>query len=124
MKLCYEGELVMPSNYAVMNEEEMTYVEGGSARLRTVKSYLNKNTCLAEASRLIERRIVARMTQMQIAKEIYAHAFAKYKFKALPSWVRKKPEMVMLYNKSAYVDIDDGGDTAVRQALYNIVWNF
>lgn len=25
--MCYDGTLVMPSSYAVMNEEEMTYVE-------------------------------------------------------------------------------------------------
>lgn len=30
MELCYDGALVMPSNYAVMSEEEMTYVEGGN----------------------------------------------------------------------------------------------
>ena len=29
MEMCYDGALVMPSNYAVMDEEEMTYVEGG-----------------------------------------------------------------------------------------------
>lgn len=29
MEICYDGALVMPSSYAVMNEEEMTYVEGG-----------------------------------------------------------------------------------------------
>lgn len=29
MELCYDGALVMPSNYVVMSEEEMTYVEGG-----------------------------------------------------------------------------------------------
>ena len=29
MEMCYEGALMMPSSYAVMNEEEMTYVEGG-----------------------------------------------------------------------------------------------
>ena len=29
MEMCYDGALVMPSSYAVMNEEEMTYVEGG-----------------------------------------------------------------------------------------------
>ncbi len=28
MDMCYEGALVMPSNYVVMDEEEMTYVEG------------------------------------------------------------------------------------------------
>ena len=29
MEMCYDGTLVMPKNYAVVNEEEMTYVEGG-----------------------------------------------------------------------------------------------
>ncbi len=29
MEMCYDGALVMPSSYAVMSEEEMTYVEGG-----------------------------------------------------------------------------------------------
>ena len=29
MEMTYGGALVMPSNYAVMSEEEMTYVEGG-----------------------------------------------------------------------------------------------
>lgn len=30
MDMCYDGALVMPSNYAVMNEDEMTYVDGGA----------------------------------------------------------------------------------------------
>ena len=29
MELCYDGALVLPSSYAVMDEEEMTYTEGG-----------------------------------------------------------------------------------------------
>ena len=29
MEMCYDGTLVMPSSYAVIDEEEMTYVEGG-----------------------------------------------------------------------------------------------
>jgi len=29
MELCYDGGLVMPRNYALMSEDEMTYVEGG-----------------------------------------------------------------------------------------------
>ena len=30
MEMCYDGTLVMPSSYAVMDEEEMTYVEDNS----------------------------------------------------------------------------------------------
>ncbi len=29
MEMCYDGALVMPSNYVLMDEEEMTYLEGG-----------------------------------------------------------------------------------------------
>ena len=29
MEMCYDGALVMPSSYAMMEEEEMSYVEGG-----------------------------------------------------------------------------------------------
>ena len=29
MEMCYNSELVMPKNFAVVNAEEMTYVDGG-----------------------------------------------------------------------------------------------
>lgn len=29
MEMCYDGALVMPSSYAVMSEDAMTYVDGG-----------------------------------------------------------------------------------------------
>ena len=31
MEMCYDGALVMPKNYAVVNEEEMEYVDGGAS---------------------------------------------------------------------------------------------
>lgn len=36
MEMCYEGALAMPSSYAVMKEEEMTYVEGGAWSVKKV----------------------------------------------------------------------------------------
>ena len=39
MDMCYDGTLVMPSNCVVMDEEEMTYVEGGgTTALLTIAS--------------------------------------------------------------------------------------
>lgn len=32
MEMCYDGALVMPNNYAVVDEEEMTYVDGGAKK--------------------------------------------------------------------------------------------
>jgi hypothetical protein len=29
MEMCYDGALILPRNYVLMDEEEMTYVEGG-----------------------------------------------------------------------------------------------
>lgn len=43
MEMCYDGTLVMPSSYAVMSEDEMTYVEGGGTvtiNRRTIKKAL------------------------------------------------------------------------------------
>lgn len=31
MEMCYDGALVLPNNYAMMSDDEMTYVEGGIA---------------------------------------------------------------------------------------------
>lgn len=38
MEMCYDGALVMPNNYAVVSEEEMTYVEGGGTINVTIKA--------------------------------------------------------------------------------------
>lgn len=39
MEMCYDGALVMPSSYALMDEEEMTYVEGGLSYSKTSTGY-------------------------------------------------------------------------------------
>ena len=40
MEMCYDGALVMPSNYAVMDEDEMSYVEGGATK------FFSKGKCI------------------------------------------------------------------------------
>ena len=37
MEMCYDGTLVMPSNYAVMDEDDMMYVDGGGTLTITLK---------------------------------------------------------------------------------------
>lgn len=34
MEMCYSGALVMPSSYAVMDEDEMMYLEGGATYVK------------------------------------------------------------------------------------------
>ena len=38
MEMCYDGTLVMPSSYALMDEDEMSYIEGGGLTWDQVKS--------------------------------------------------------------------------------------
>lgn len=40
MEMTYGGTLVMPSSYAVMDEEEMMYLEGGKFTLDTALSFI------------------------------------------------------------------------------------
>jgi len=80
VELCYDGALVMPSNYAIMDEEEMTYVEGGGVELTVKKSYLDKNTCLSTAKNYTSK---TGMSKTRIAKKIYAHAVMYYASPAL-----------------------------------------
>ncbi len=48
--MCYDGALVMPSSYAVMDEEEMTYVEGGAWSTYTGNYAIIGITCMLGAS--------------------------------------------------------------------------
>ena len=52
MDMCYDGALVMPSSYAVMDEEEMMYVEGGwswSTLGKSLKNLWNKYSFASKA---------------------------------------------------------------------------
>lgn len=70
----YDEVMVMPSSYVVINEEEMTYIEGGVS-LKIKKSYLNKSTCKSVAKKYTKK---TGLSQTRIAKEIFAHAFLYY----------------------------------------------
>ena len=52
MELCYEGALVMPSSYAVMDEQEMTYVEGGGEYNYKKGDATGMNDCYGTAATL------------------------------------------------------------------------
>lgn len=45
MNMCYDGALVMPSSYAIMDEEEMTYVEGGGTTTYKLTAYQAMKYC-------------------------------------------------------------------------------
>lgn len=55
MEMCYDGALIMPSNYAVMDADEMTYVEGGGFG----KHWWNKSSVVAAAIDILTYTIPA-----------------------------------------------------------------
>ena len=130
MEMMYDGMLTMPSNYAVMADEEMTYVEGGVS-LPVKRSYLNKNTCMSVAAKYTKK---TGLGKSRIAKEIYAHAFMYYASPyalggyavvvgAATGWVGTLPALTALkYIRSHANPIDLGNDSKLRVAVFNAIW--
>lgn len=123
MKLCYDGALVMPNNYAVMNEEEMAYVEGGNASLPMKRTYLRKSTCTATASGLYYSKQVTGMSIQEIAEEIYAHAVLFYNAANTNVTAVNAAVVVYIMQHAGVIDIENGGDTAARKTAYSMIWN-
>lgn len=106
MKKIYNEALVMPSSYAAMDEEEMTYVDGGwdytysttNIAVPIKKKFLSRAVCIAFGTYMIFNKgngiWCNNMTAERIAMELYAHAKAYYAASALiqggvnKEWVR------------------------------------
>lgn len=133
--MCYEGALIMPSSYAVMNEEEMIYVEGGfsytysqnNIRARVRKSYLSRSVCLAFAEQVIREHGSKRfqtcngMGLVRIASELFAHAIGYYSASILKKAGLKNSVIknIRAHGKYADIGLGDGMDLA-----YAIIWKF
>ena len=120
--MCYDGALVMPSSYAVMNEEEMTYVEGG-ARISLTSKMLNKNYCKKIAKKYTGS---TGLSQTRIAKEIFSHAvlyLGGRTAQVLPL-IKNIPmaKMTISYILSHSNPVDLGADEWYRVAAYNAIW--
>lgn len=129
MKTCYDGVLALPGNHALMDEEEMCYVEGGVS-LAMKSSYLSKSTCKSTASKYTRS---TGMSQMRIAKEIYAHAVMYYAspvalggyaatISAFNPLFSAGALAALYYIRSHANPVDLGGDSAFRVNIYNAIW--
>ena len=88
MDMCYDGALVMPSSYVVMDEEEMCYVEGGkfsksAARtiVYTAIGYVLGKFVSGVTSKLIETVVVATAAWIKSAIETAILTVMCYPFK-------------------------------------------
>lgn len=83
--MTYDEALVMPGRYAVMNEAEMTYVEGGAlsyeeCSLTVLPNYLTKAGALMAAEKFAGKELWDGKTygKERLAAEIFAHTVAFY----------------------------------------------
>jgi hypothetical protein len=68
MEMMYNGTLVMPNNYAVVNEEEMTYVEGGGTFYIQIGKKSPIITALGVAANIKTRAaVLAKLEAMGVA---------------------------------------------------------
>ena len=132
-EMCYGGTLVMPSDYAVMNEDEMTYVEGGwnytyskkNIAVPMQKKYLSRTVCLAFADYVVRKNgngfFVNGMGRIRVAKELFAHAVGYYAASVLKKAGLKAAVIDDIRSCGSVADIGlgDGLDIA-----YEIVWSF
>ncbi len=116
--------LVMPERYAIMNVEEMNYVDGGGITLAMLSTFTQKSVCMQWAIKLVDRGNVKGMSYQGVAEEIFAHAYVYYNFYKLPSFIKNNSFAQSVYRSSADgINIADNGDTWERRAFYSLVWN-
>lgn len=86
--------------------------------LRMREKYLDKACCKRVAGRCIEKYGWTNVTQEQLAKEIYGHAFVYYKW----DFLKKLP----IADKEIYSHVEDGIDIADEtdrfQAVWELIW--
>ena len=87
----------------------------GILQIDVKKEYLNRAECLKEARRLLREGIVTGMSEKQLASEIYFHAAAFY-------FSEKIGGLPRIRSHAVTIDIEDGGDTRFRKAVYAATW--
>lgn len=124
-KISSTDKMVMPSSYALMNEEEMTYVEGGGEIVITCsRNYLNKSTCLSQGNMLVNSKRIVGMTALEIAQELFTHAYALYNYQKVIQITGSIAIASYCYvHAKDGIHIKDNGDSLVRKAAYKLCWN-
>lgn len=120
-KNCNEA-LIMPCSYAVMSEEEMGYVDGGSVSLPMREYFLNKSKCKNKAAALIKSGKVTGMSKQGIAEEIFAHAQIFFRAPLMVLGGVSPKVIAEIAKHAAVIDIEDGGDKWYRRTAYTAIW--
>lgn len=126
--MIYDGALVMPSSYVVMNETEMTYVEGGG--ITVCKGFLDKANCNRVAGYYTK---ATGLSIKRLREEIYAHAVMYYASPwALGGYAVAIAGVnpigaaaalgVLNWIRSHSNPIDLGNDSSLRVGIFKTIW--
>ena len=85
-------------------------------RLKMKDIYLQKETCVKRAQNLISNLEWKNVSQMQLAKEIYGHAYLYYQCE----WIKKLP----MANDLIYSHVADGIDVEDKVDRFQFVWEW
>jgi|GEM_PF-7022944 len=107
--------LHFPSNYSELDKETMRQINGGGINLGMTKGYLNKNICIDTAKWITRTKGWKKVTIMQLAREIYGHAFVFYKLKVL--------KYSKTLKKRLYDHCADGVNVENKVDKYQAAWN-
>ena len=76
---------------------------------------LDKSECIKEAARILREGLIDGMSESQIAKEIYFHA-------VVYDICKRTGKFPHFLKHSDPIDIESGGDTRARRAIYSACW--
>ncbi len=83
--------------------------------IRVRKEYLDKDLCMAEARKILSEGKVRKMSELQLAREIYFHALAFF-------FCERTGLMPIIKKHADPIDISDGGDYLVMRLVYFFFW--
>lgn len=118
MRLRDVGILEMPQSYSSMNDEEMTYIEGG-ANLGMRTEFLDRDFCTRLGNNLIIVCGWKNVTADQLAKEIHGHAVVYY----YPTLVAVTSILPDGKGNSLYSHVQNGVDIEDKVDKYQFAWN-
>lgn len=86
-----------------------------SISIKVRRELLDKEECLTEARMLLSEGHINNMNEIQLAREIRFHALAYY-FCERTGWLKG------MKAHADPIDLNDGGDTGFRRAVYAASW--
>ncbi len=110
------------TNVKPLNKNIQKNIFGGSLALPMNPLYVSKKACEIEATSLIVNGKVTGMTILGLAQEIYAHACCFYGASIVKGLGVDSATVDEIHDRANPVNIDDGGDTPARVAIYALIW--